>query len=49
MNVITFSFRTGKPGVYRWQCFAPCGLGTLDGNGGPMQTLGYMAGQLVVQ
>lgn len=48
MNVITFSFRTGKPGVYNWQCFVPCGNGTA-GNGGPMQTLGYMVGLLVVQ
>jgi hypothetical protein len=43
-NVITFSFRTGKAGRYRWQCFVPCGAGFLNGNGGPMQTLGYMDG-----
>jgi hypothetical protein len=43
-NTITFSFRTGKPGRYRWQCFVPCGAGSIDGNGGPMQTLGYMDG-----
>jgi uncharacterized protein YaiE (UPF0345 family) len=49
MNVITFSFKTGKAGVYHWQCFVPCGAGTIYGNGGPMQTLGYMAGFLVVQ
>jgi uncharacterized protein YaiE (UPF0345 family) len=49
MNVITFSFRTGAPGVYHWQCFVPCGSGTIYGNGGPMQTLGYMGGFLVVQ
>jgi uncharacterized protein YaiE (UPF0345 family) len=49
MNVITFSFKTGKPGIYHWQCFVPCGAGTIFGNGGPMQTLGYMAGFLVVQ
>ncbi len=48
-NVITFSFQTGKPGIYHWQCFVPCGAGTIYGNGGPMQTLGYMAGFLVVQ
>ncbi len=36
-----FSFRTPSQGaVYRWQCFVPCGGGFLDGNGGPMQTLG---------
>jgi uncharacterized protein YaiE (UPF0345 family) len=49
MNVITFSFQTGKPGIYHWQCFVPCGAGTIYGNGGPMQTLGYMTGFLVVQ
>jgi uncharacterized protein YaiE (UPF0345 family) len=49
MNVITFSFRTGKPGIYHWQCFVPCGATTIYGNGGPMQTLGYMAGFLIVQ
>ena len=43
-RTITFSFRTGKKGLYRWQCFVPCGAGYLDGNGGPMQTLGYMDG-----
>ena len=43
-NTITFSFRTGKKGRYRWQCFVPCAAGFLDGNGGPMQTLGYMDG-----
>jgi hypothetical protein len=48
-NVITFSFRTGGPGVYHWQCFVPCGSGTIYGNGGPMQTIGYMGGFLVVQ
>jgi hypothetical protein len=49
INVITFSFRTGAPGVFHWQCFVPCGSGTIYGNGGPMQTLGYMGGFLVVQ
>ena len=48
-NVITFSFKTGKPGIYHWQCFVPCGAGTVYGNGGPMQTFGYMTGLLVVQ
>jgi hypothetical protein len=43
-RTITFSFRTGKPGRYRWQCFVPCAAGWLLGNGGPMQTLGYMDG-----
>jgi hypothetical protein len=35
-------------GSYRWQCFIPCGLGFLDGNGGPMQTIGYMTGEMKV-
>jgi hypothetical protein len=43
-RTIEFSFRTGKPGRYRWQCFVPCAAGFLNGNGGAMQTLGYMDG-----
>jgi hypothetical protein len=48
-NQITFTFHTGKAGKYRWQCFVPCAAGYLYGNGGPMQTLGYMGGFLIVQ
>lgn len=47
-NVVQFEFIAPGPGTYRWQCFVPCGAGTLYGNGGPMQTLGYMAGEMVV-
>lgn len=47
-RTVTFTFRTGKKGRYHWQCFVPCAAGTLYGNGGPMQTLGYMAGELQV-
>jgi hypothetical protein len=43
-NIVRFSFTSPGPGDYRWQCFIPCGLGFLYGNGGPMSTLGYMAG-----
>jgi hypothetical protein len=43
-RTVTFSFRTGKKGRYRWQCFVPCAAGFIDGFGGPMQTLGYMDG-----
>jgi hypothetical protein len=43
-RTITFAFRTGKKGRYRWQCFVPCAAGYIFGNGGPMQTLGYMDG-----
>jgi uncharacterized protein YaiE (UPF0345 family) len=49
INVITFSFHTRGPGIYHWQCFVPCGAKTVFGNGGPMQTLGYMAGELIVE
>jgi hypothetical protein len=48
-TTVTFSFKTGKPGKYRWQCFVPCAAGFLLGNGGPMQTLGYMGGFLIVK
>src|SRR5207244_2840355 len=47
-NIITFSFKTKGPGVYRWQCFVPCAAGTFLGTGGPMSTFGYMGGQLIV-
>jgi len=47
-NTIKVSFRTHGPGEYSWQCFVPCGLGYLYGNGGPMSTLGYMGGFLDV-
>lgn len=43
-RTIEFSFRTGKKGRYRWQCFVPCAAGFIDGFGGPMQTMGYMDG-----
>ncbi|MBX5473591.1 MAG: hypothetical protein IRZ20_01070 [Thermoleophilia bacterium] len=44
----TFTFHTGKPGHYRWQCFVPCAAGWITGFGGPMQTIGYMDGFLDV-
>jgi hypothetical protein len=47
-NTITFSFKTHAPGNYSWQCFVPCALGWLYGNGGPMSTQGYMGGFLEV-
>ena len=47
-HVITFSFVTGGPGEYRWQCFIPCGLATVDGNGHAMTTVGFMTGFLKV-
>ena len=47
-RTITFTFRTGKKGLYRWQCFVPCAAGFILGFGGPMQSLGYMDGLLHV-
>jgi hypothetical protein len=47
-RTVTFAFRTGRKGRYRWQCFVPCAAGFLYGLGGPMQTLGYMDGFLNV-
>jgi hypothetical protein len=43
-----FTFRTGNKGTFRWQCFVPCAAGFILGNGGPMQSVGYMDGYLVV-
>ena len=43
-RTISFSFRTHGKGRFRWQCFVPCAAGFFFGNGGPMQTLGYMDG-----
>jgi len=48
-KIIRFSFTSpSTAGSYPWQCFVPCGLGFLYGNGGPMQTLGYMDGFMKV-
>jgi hypothetical protein len=47
-TVTKFSFVTPGQGEYRWQCFIPCGLATVDGNGHAMSTLGYMTGYLDV-
>ncbi len=48
-TVVTFSFRTpSRPGVFIWQCRIPCGLGYEYGFGGPMQTFGYMTGNMEV-
>ena len=47
-NTIKFSFVTPGPGEFHWQCFVPCGLGYLFGNGGPMSNSSYMGGFLDV-
>jgi hypothetical protein len=45
----TFSFTApAHAGVFRWQCFVPCGGGYIDGNSGPMATFGYMTGNMDV-
>jgi len=45
---VSFTFKTGAKGLYRWQCFVPCGAGTVFDFGGPMQTVGYMDGYVKV-
>ncbi len=48
-TTMTFSFKAPTtPGNYMWQCRIPCGGGFLDGFGGPMQTIGYMTGDMEV-
>jgi hypothetical protein len=47
-RTISFTFMTPGPGTYRWQCFVPCAAAFIFGNGGPMQTIGYMSGELDV-
>ncbi len=48
-SVEKFSFMTpDSTGTFRWQCFIPCGGGFVDGNGGPMQALGFMMGNMEV-
>jgi hypothetical protein len=47
-TTVTFTFRTRKGGIFRWQCFVPCAAGFILGFGGPMQSLGYMDGYLHV-
>jgi hypothetical protein len=47
-NVVTFSFITGGPGAYVFNCEFPCGDGFYQSFGGPMSTRGYMSGTLTV-
>lgn len=47
-RTVTFTFRTGGKGRFRWQCFVPCAAGTITGFGGAMQTVGYMDGFIKV-
>lgn len=47
-TTIKFTFMSPGPGKYRWQCFVPCAFGFIFGNGGPMQTIGWMDGLIEV-
>ena len=47
-QVIVFSFITGGPGEYVWNCEFPCGDGTYGNFGDAMSSLGYMAGKFKV-
>jgi hypothetical protein len=47
-TTITFSFMSPGKGTYRWQCFVPCAFGFYYGFGGPMQTIGWMSGEIEV-
>ena len=44
---VTFTFRTGAPGTYVWNCEFPCG-DLYQEFGGPMQQRGWMTGTLEV-
>ena len=44
---ITFSFITGEPGEYVWNCEDPCGSGYVD-FGGVMSERGWMSGTVTV-
>ncbi|MFM9136099.1 MAG: hypothetical protein ACKOT0_11850 [bacterium] len=46
-KVVTFSFVTGEPGSYVWNCEFPCG-DLYQEFGGPMQQRGWMSGTLEV-
>jgi hypothetical protein len=48
-STVTFSFMSPRTtGEYFWQCRIPCGGGFIDGFGGPMQTIGFMTGNMEV-
>jgi hypothetical protein len=48
-ETVTFSFMSPRTtGTYFWQCRVPCGGGFIDGFGGPMQTIGFMTGNMEV-
>jgi len=48
VNKVTFTIRTGAPGMYMYSCLSPCGSGD-SGYEGPMVTMRYMQGMITVQ
>ncbi|TSA47031.1 MAG: hypothetical protein D4R50_03885 [Actinomycetales bacterium] len=48
-NVTVFTFITGGPGEYVWNCEYPCGDGTIAKFGAAMSTMGYMSGHFTVK
>jgi hypothetical protein len=48
-TVTTFTFITGGPGEYVWNCEYPCGDGTIAKFGAAMSTMGYMSGHFTVK
>ena len=48
-NVTVFSFITGGPGEYVWNCEYPCGDGSIARFGKAMSTMGYMSGHFTVK
>jgi len=46
-KVVTFTFKTGAPGTYVWNCEYPCG-DLYQEFGGPMQQRGWMSGTVQV-
>ena len=48
-HTVTFSFITGGPGDYVWNCEYPCGDGTYAKFGAAMSAYGYMSGKVTVK
>ncbi len=48
LSTVRFTFKTGAPGQYPWQCMAGCGSGA-GGWQGTMATAGWMRGTMTVQ
>jgi hypothetical protein len=46
-QLVQFSFISGKPGLYAWNCEFPCGL-SVGGFGAVMSSFGYMSGYIHV-